>query len=123
MTSPVGEGFPKSARIRRRREFVALGRSGKRSTTPNLVVLAQARTASCRLGITVSKKVGGAVVRNRLKRHIREAFRRHPTRMLMHRDLIVIAKMGAAALRGKDVHREFAAAVEPYLPAVESPRG
>ena len=51
-----------------------------------------------RLGITVSRKVGNAVVRNRLKRWIREYFRCHRAGLTAPLDLSVIAKPGAAAL-------------------------
>ncbi|HEY5934982.1 MAG TPA: ribonuclease P protein component [Kofleriaceae bacterium] len=96
MTSRDGEGFPKAARIRRRREFLALGRTGKKRRTEQFVLLLQRAAAEPRLGVTVSRKVGGAVTRNRLKRRIREAFRRHDARGRFAHDVIVIAKPGSA---------------------------
>jgi ribonuclease P protein component len=48
-----------------------------------------------RLGLSVSRKLGAAVVRNRWKRLLREAFRRHRTRLPEGVDLIVIPKIAA----------------------------
>lgn len=51
-----------------------------------------------RLGVTVSRKVGNAVVRNRVKRRIREWFRREGAQQAPGLDLVVIARPPAARL-------------------------
>lgn len=72
------EGFPKRLRLRRRREFIRVQRGGRRVGTPSFLVYARPnRGRTTRLGITVSRKVGNAVRRNRWKRLIREVFRRN----------------------------------------------
>jgi ribonuclease P protein component len=111
MTVPVAEGFPKAARVRRRREYLALGRTARRRHTPHFVVLCEARTGSSRLGVTVSRKVGGAVVRNHVKRCVRELFRRDPQRLLPQHDLVVIAKPGAGELVYREIADELTTAV------------
>ena len=111
MTGPAREGFPKAARIRRRREYLALGRTARRRYTAHFVVLCERRDGESRLGVTVSRKVGDAVVRNRVKRRVREAFRRDPRRLLPNHDIVVIAKPGAATLALGDVAAELGAAV------------
>jgi ribonuclease P protein component len=110
MTARAGEGFPKAARVRRRREYLTLGRTARRVHVQHFVLLFQPRSGPTRLGITVTKKIGGAVERNRVKRRVREAFRRDPHRLLEGHDLIVIAKPGATALASADVARELATA-------------
>jgi ribonuclease P protein component len=113
MTARHGQGFPKAARIRRRREFLSLGRTGEKRRTENFVLLLRPASAEARLGITVSRKVGGAVTRNLLKRRIREVFRRHPKRGDLGCDVIVIAKEKAGAMPMKVVQHEMATALEP----------
>jgi ribonuclease P protein component len=54
--------------------------------------------AASRLGVTVTRKVGSAVERNRVKRVVREAFRLDPGLLPAGVDLIVIAKDGAPTL-------------------------
>lgn len=116
MTSPTGEGFPKTARIRRRREFLSLGRTGSRCGTSHFVVLLGPTAGPGRLGVTVSRKVGDAVTRNRLKRRIREAFRRHPNRSELCSDVVVIAKSTAGTLRMPDVTRELTTVLDRRPP-------
>lgn len=69
--------LPKAHRIIRGDDFRRVVRSGKRFNTPYAVVhVAAGRSNMSRFGFIVSKRVGGAVVRNRLKRQLSEMVRR-----------------------------------------------
>ena len=68
----------KAHRILRGEDFRRVIRSGKRVSTPYAVVhIAAGSSDVSRFGFIVSKRVGGAVVRNRLKRQLSELVRRH----------------------------------------------
>ena len=56
-----------------------------------------------RLGVTVSKRVGGSVIRNRVKRRIREWFRHARERLPGGLDIVVIARRTARDLSGREV--------------------
>jgi ribonuclease P protein component len=100
--------FPKTARLRKRAEFVNLSRRGVKLQSANFVVVIWAKgQQENRLGITVSGKVGNAVTRNRIKRSIREYFRRHRAELPMQSDILIIARRGAAELDGHGVHVEL----------------
>lgn len=74
-----GERFARRCRILRRSEFLRIQGQGRRIHGRCLIFqFLPGRTDESRLGITVSRKVGKAVLRNRIKRWIRESFRRHP---------------------------------------------
>ena len=97
--------FTKADRIRTSIEYRTLSKNGTRHYNDYFVIISQANQASrSRLGITVSKKVGNAVTRNRIKRIIREHFRLN-RRILPNRiDINIIARpssgrIGTAAIR------------------------
>jgi ribonuclease P protein component len=92
------QGFPPSCRLRTSREYTRLWRQGRRCHTPQLLVIAAAGAAGIRLGISVSRKVGNAVCRNRIKRWLREYFRRHRAELGSGTELSVVVKPGAALL-------------------------
>lgn len=95
--------FGPDRRIRKRAEFVRAQSLGQRATTAHFVLLVSARETPgpARLGIVVTKKVGNAVARARVKRLCRECFRLWPDLLPDGIDLVVIAKTGAPAL---DLH-------------------
>ncbi len=104
----VGEGFPKSARLRKRSEFLRLSRTGKKSQTSHFVVLRKSNDkGESRLGLTVSTKVGNAVTRNRIKRLVREFFRRHSGELPSAQDIVIIARKGAGELSLEEAAREL----------------
>jgi ribonuclease P protein component len=83
-------------RIRRRGDFQrAYGRRAAASDGRLLVFGCRNGLGHPRLGLSVSRKVGGAVKRNRWKRMIREAFRCSAARLPNGVDLIVIPRQGA----------------------------
>lgn len=72
---------------------------GRKRHTPHFVVIVMIKTSGpTRLGLTVSRKVGGAVCRNRVKRLVRQFFRTTRQQLPLHADLSIIAKKGATDL-------------------------
>jgi ribonuclease P protein component len=92
------ERFPKDRRVRKRREYLCIQETGSRVTLPSAIVLLLARLddGPARLGITVTRKFGNAVARNRAKRLFRELFRRGSAFLPKGVDFVVIPKTSAA---------------------------
>ena len=106
----------KAARLRRRREFLAVQERGRRLHAGELVVLALVTgTNRPRIGITVSKRVGTAVVRNRIKRWVREAFR-EAAPDLPPVDVVVVARPGAGRMGLAAVREALRAAARGLSP-------
>jgi ribonuclease P protein component len=104
--------FGKAARLRRRREFLAVQQRGVRVYVGDVVVLARdAGLKVPRIGITVSSKIANAVGRNRVRRWTREAFRAVATE-LPPVDLVVIARTGSTTLGLTGMVRALRSAAE-----------
>ena len=106
--NPKGSArFTKTARLRHRQDFLRAQAQGKRLHTPHFgVVLAPMATGHPRLGLVVTRRLGKAVQRNRVKRVLREFFRRHRAG-LPAADLVIMAKKGAPALGYHQVEEEL----------------
>ena len=99
--------LPPARRIRRRGEFQRVFDAGRRAHGRYLTIIAApAPGPDSRIGIVASKKLGGAVVRNRAKRLIREVFRTQagPDRAS---DLVIIPKASALQVTAAEVVNDY----------------
>ena len=97
--------------LKKNYEFRRLYNKGKSAATPYVVVYAK-RTGrdENRLGITVSNKIGKAVVRNKVRRRLREIYRLHEGEMQRGYDLVFVA-------RGRSVNAEYVQLEQAVLKA------
>ena len=100
--------FRQCERIRKRSEYLSIYQQGTRTYSRDFTIVFQKNQLGYRrLGITVSKKVGGAVRRNRIKRMIREFFRLNKNQVAESQDTVVIGKKGIPRLSYQDVCKEL----------------
>ncbi len=115
MAEPLG-------RLKRRPEFLRVAAARRKWVAPGLILQAYQRKPAepasvpaheVRLGLTASRKVGGAVARNRARRRLREAARRLlPAAAAAGYDLVLVARAGT-------LRRPFAALLEDLRTALE----
>ncbi len=86
-------------RLKKRYEFRQVQLTGRPIHTPHFLIVVRPNSLeNTRLGITVTKKVGNAVQRNRIKRVVREVFRRNRHLFPASHDVVFIAKRDADAI-------------------------
>ncbi len=97
----------KNGKLRKTREFVKVYRKGKSVVTKNIVMYYKKNGNNInRIGISVSKKVGKAVVRNRVKRLIKEAFRELNINTVGY-DIVFVARVRSKDANMKIVIRDM----------------
>jgi ribonuclease P protein component len=131
------QGYPARLRIKQRRDFLRVQQGGRKLHVEHFLVFVAPRvpivpstpsigdagtpetaapeTLPTRLGITVTRKIGCAVVRNRIKRLVREVFRRNRERLPSGLDLVFVAKQQAATLEYADVVADFELLIQRAL--------
>ena len=111
------ESAPRPERLRNRRDFLRVARTGEKWVAPGLIVQVDPHRgeepqAVMRVGFTVSKKVGNAVVRNRVRRRLRAAASEiFPTEGKSGRDYVVIGRQAALKRSFADLTDDLKTAV------------
>ena len=105
--------FHRSRRLRQGRDFSRVKSQGQRLVKGSLIAnwTALAEGAPARLGVITSRKMGGAVARNRARRLLREAFRLHQGELCRGVDLVLVARPSIAGKSFADVERDYLSAL------------
>lgn len=98
--------------LTRSRDFDRVFRRGNSASSPEIVLYAWKRTrrdraVEVRVAFCVGKKFGGAVERNRVRRRLREIFRKHQRELEQQWDLILLARQGAARVQFAKLEERF----------------
>jgi len=110
------ESFPRFLRLLHRVEFLKVQSQGRKVVVEPLLALALPNGLGVtRLGLTVSTKVGNAVVRARLRRQLREVFRKRRALLPPGLDLVLIPRQGAQAAGLEGLSRAFASIAEALV--------
>jgi ribonuclease P protein component len=94
----VGQRFPKTARLRQTKDFTRVREHGKSSQARliRIGLLRTGRVDSARVGIITSRRVGGAVIRNKVRRRLREILKSCIAQIPAGSLVVIVAKSAAA---------------------------
>ena len=111
----TGCNFTREQRLRKRREFlVAYKRGAKIQAAHFVLYILENNLPHHRLGVTVSRKIGSAVVRNRIKRQLREVFRRNKRAISPPCDVVVNARHSAAFSSSQEIQEDLLGALNRW---------
>lgn len=107
------ETFRPRERIRRKKDFLLLYREGKRYRGKyfNLIYFPNNLRFS-RMAVIASKKTGKAVIRNKIKRLVRELFRRNKGLMKENIDILIVTKKGIHEITWPVLHQSYVEAIQ-----------
>lgn len=108
-TPSVRFGFPRSRRIKESGDFARARAEGRRLACGCLIANLRPRApgSPSRLGVVTSKKIGGAVLRSRARRLLRESFRLHQHDFPQPLDVVLVARPSIAGKKLAEVERDF----------------
>ena len=114
-TGDRSQALPRKARLAKRREFLHVYETGRKLFSRYSVLFFTANVLDCsRIGITTTKKIGKAHVRNKLKRWTREVYRRERQPLLLDErpvDVVVNVKPNAATAKFDDYRVDLSRAL------------
>lgn len=99
--------FPKTEHLLKKWEFQRVFAENRKFTGRYIVVHILQNQSNRKAGILVSRKIGNAVKRNRIKRLIREAYRLNKHSLPDNIHLVIIAKQGIGDLKYKDIEEDL----------------
>ena len=130
------ETLNRTQRLRSSGDFFRLKEQGKRHVQGCLIMNWQPASSGPppRLGVVTSRRIGGAVIRNRARRLLREVFRRHRHQMVPTLSVVLVARPSIATKEYRQVEHDFLEALRrtrllaigiglPGSPAVPSQEG
>ena len=102
-------GLGRGLRLKQSRDFARLRREGQRAVCGCLIANWRrlAAGSAARVGVVVGSKVGGAVIRSRARRLLRETFRLHRHELARPVDLVLVARPSIADQGLAEVERDF----------------
>ncbi|NIA13439.1 MAG: ribonuclease P protein component [Nitrospiraceae bacterium] len=105
---PGQERFPRNERLTHRKQFLYVYRTGTKQVGRGFVLyVARGQEQGRKMGCAVSRKVGNAVVRNRVKRFIREVYRKHRARFPRDTYFVLVARPASARLTYQECETEI----------------
>lgn len=107
-----GQRFPRSCRLTARRQFLHVYDKGLQTRRRSFMVFAHPSDVDVsRLGLTVTKRTGNAVTRNRIKRKLRDAFRRRRSEIPQGIDLVINARRSVLDTTSEQLERDLVDAI------------
>jgi ribonuclease P protein component len=113
--------FPRSSRLTARRQFVEVYQRGRRVRRPWFTLFGIANDAGrSRMGLTVTRRAGSAVARNRIKRVLRDVFRRHRDALPCPMDIVINGQRSILKMSAERLERELLGALVELAGKVRS---
>jgi ribonuclease P protein component len=105
----LAQEFPRGSRLLKHADFQAVYQQGRKHFSGNMIAFYResGRTTGPRVGFTVGKVLGGAVERNRIRRRMRAAVRRHLGELIRPLDLVLHPRKSVLTIEFAELEMEI----------------